>query len=74
MILERFPELLALPEGEKMQLAEELYERALPGLPHLTEDEIHSELEESVAEYRRDPEAAGNWEQVKARVLARRRA
>ena len=74
MILERFPELLALPESEKLQLAEELYGTALQVLPHLTEDEIHAELEASVEEYRRDPGTAGGWEQVKARVLARRRA
>ncbi len=74
MILERFPELLALPEGEKLQLAEELYGKALEVLPHLTEDEIHAELEQRVEEDRRDAGAASGWEQVKARVLARRRA
>ena len=73
MILERFPELLALPEIEKLQLAEELYGTALRVLPHLTEDEIHAELEGSMEEYHRDTATATGWEQVKARVLARRR-
>jgi putative addiction module component (TIGR02574 family) len=74
MILERFPGLLALSENEKLQLAEELYGRALQVLPHLSEDEIHAVLEESVEEFHRDPETGCGWEQVKARVLARRRA
>ena len=74
MVLERFPELLALRENEKLQLAEELYGRALQVLPHLSEDEIHAELEESVEEYQHDPNSGSGWEQVKARVLARRRA
>jgi hypothetical protein len=55
MILDRFPELRALSEAEKMQLAEELYGAALQELPHLSEDEIQAELERSMDEYRRDP-------------------
>lgn len=74
MILERFPELLALPENEKLQLAEELYGDAFQVLPHLTDDEIHAELDASVGEYRRDPDAAAGSAPVKARVLPRRRA
>ena len=74
MILDRFPELLALSETEKLQLAEELYGTVLKKLPHLSEDEIHAELEQSVEEYRRDPATASDWQQVKARILARRHA
>jgi putative addiction module component (TIGR02574 family) len=74
MILERFPALLALSETEKLQLAEELYGAALKDLPHLTDDEIHAELERSMDEYRRDPGSASDWQQLKARVLAKRHA
>ena len=43
MILDRFPELLALFETEKLQLAEELYGTALKEFPHLSDEEIHAE-------------------------------
>ena len=74
MILDRFPALSALSEAEKLLLAEELYGAALKGVPHITDDEIHAELERSMEEYRRDPTSASDWQQVKARVLARRHA
>ena len=74
MILDRFPALSALSEAEKLLLAEELYGAALKDLPHITDDEIHAELERSMEEYRRDPASASDWQQVKARVLARRHA
>ena len=72
MILDRFPELLALSETEKLQLAEELYGEALKELPHLSDDEIHAELERSADEYRRDPTSVSDWQTVKARILGRR--
>ena len=74
MILDRFPALLALSEAEKLQLAEELYGAALKELPHLTDDEIHAELERSMDEYRSEPASASDWRGLKARVLARRHA
>ena len=74
MILDRFPALSALSEAEKLLLAEELYGAALKDLPHITDDEIHAELERSMEEYCRDPASASDWQQVKARVLARRHA
>ena len=74
MILDRFPALSALSEAEKLLLAEELYGAALKDIPHITDDEIHAELERSMDEHRRDPASASDWQQVKARVLARRHA
>lgn len=72
MILDRFSELLSLSESEKLQLAEELYGAALKELPHLSDDKIHAELERGLDEYHREPASASDWQQVKARLLARR--
>ena len=74
MIAERFPELLALSSGERLQLAEELYSTVFAGKPRLSDEEIYAELNRSMAEYRADPDSASTWDEVKARILARESA
>jgi putative addiction module component (TIGR02574 family) len=72
MIAERFPELLRLSSGEKLQLAEELYSTVFAGKARLTDEEIYAELNQSLTEYHADPNSGSTWEEVKARILARR--
>ena len=74
MILDQYPELLTLSQTQKLQLAEELYSLVFAGKPQRSDEEVYAELERSMTEYRRDPETASTWEQLKARVLASRNA
>ena len=74
MIAERFPELLNLSSGEQLQLAEELYSTVFAGKARLTDEEIYAELNQSMDEFRADANSASSWDEVKARILARKRA
>ncbi len=74
MIADRFPELLQLTAAEQLQLADELYNQVVTGSPALTDEEIYGELEKSFEHAKAHPETTATWDEVKARVLASRRA
>jgi len=72
MISERFPELLALPDEDKLQLAGELWQDVIGGA---AEDDpaLVALIEARLAEYQAHPERVSPWADVKARLLALRR-
>lgn len=73
MIAEPIPELQRLSPEEKLVLAGELWDEwaALPDAIPRRDD--HTELLQARLEhYRRNPESATAWEDVKARILASR--
>lgn len=69
-------EALKLPAGERIRLAQELWDSIIPeaennpDLLPLTEAQIR-ELERRLAEQERDPSSAVPWEDVRARLRAR---
>ena len=69
-------EALKLPAGERIRLAQELWDsivpeaEADPDLLPLTEEQIQ-ELEHRLAEHERDPSSAVPWDEVRARLRAR---
>jgi putative addiction module component (TIGR02574 family) len=64
-------ELLELSPAERIELAEELWDSIEPEeMPPLTADEMQ-EVERRYAEHVRNPGRASNWEDVRARLLAR---
>ncbi len=69
-------EALKLPAGERIRLAQELWDsiapeaEANPDLLPLSEEQIQ-ELERRLAEHERDPSSALPWEEVRARLRAR---
>ncbi len=69
-------EALKLPAGERIRLAQELWDsivpeaEANPDLLPLSEEQIQ-ELERRLAEHKRDPSSALPWEEVRARLRAR---
>ena len=69
MLVETFPELLALSRGQQMLLASELWERAA-GQPNDARDEaIHELLNRRLAHFATHPESGGHWNDLKIRVL-----
>ncbi len=74
MIADRFPELLQLTAAEQLQLADELYNQVFTGNPALTDEEVFGELQKSFEYAKAHPETTATWDEVKARVLASRRA
>ncbi|PYI91455.1 MAG: hypothetical protein DME97_14330 [Verrucomicrobia bacterium] len=72
MIVERLPEVLALPTAEKEILAEELLNQVVlerdkdPGLIEL--------LRQRLDEHRAEPETGVRWEELRDRLLKRRHA
>ena len=74
MLIDEHPQLRALPPAQMLQLADELYTLFFTGNPHPSDDEIFAELQRSLAEYHQAPESARTWDEVKARLLARRNA
>jgi hypothetical protein len=74
MIAARFPELGPLSATERLQLADELYSQVFAGSPSLTDGEIYVELQKSFEHAKAHPETTSTWDEVKARVLASRRA
>ena len=69
-------EALKLPAGERIRLAQELWDSIIPeaeadpDLLPLTEEQIR-ELERRLADHERDPNSAIPWEEVRARLRAR---
>ena len=64
MIIERFPELLALSDEEKWQLSCELNGHIFLDEP-VTDPEIIAELDRRWQEYLRDPSTARPWSEVR---------
>lgn len=69
-------EILKLPVGDRIRLAQELWDsivpeaEADPDLLPLTEEQIR-ELERRLAEHGRGPSSAVPWEEVRTRLRAR---
>jgi putative addiction module component (TIGR02574 family) len=55
---------LALPETERLWLAERLMETLPPELDEMTDDELFAELERRRAEVKKDPSIAIPWKDV----------
>ena len=65
---------LGLPVSERLQLVEEIWDTiaAAPDALPLTEEDKRL-IEERLEARRRDPQAGSSWEEVYARILARRK-
>lgn len=69
-------EALKLPAGERIRLAQQLWDSIVPeaetapDLLPLSEEQIQ-ELERRLAEHERDPSSAVPWADVRARLRAR---
>jgi putative addiction module component (TIGR02574 family) len=72
MIVELLPEVQKLSPEDKPALAAELFEEAADWSSEAPDAELLSVLNERLAEYRANPEAASPWSEVKARILRRR--
>lgn len=74
MILESIPQLSKLTPDEKFVLASELCQQAIceeSGEPSIS-DELAKELQQSLAEYRKEPEQGVCWEELHNRLLSSR--
>lgn len=71
MILERLPEVQKLPDPEKRQLAEELWQAAEEGDAIEVDPAIIALLDKRLAEYAASPSAVSAWKEVEARVFQR---
>jgi putative addiction module component (TIGR02574 family) len=68
---ELWAELMELSPEERIELVEDLWDSIAPQqLPPLTPEQ-KEELDRRYAEHLRDPSRALQWEDVKARLLAR---
>lgn len=68
---ELWSELMKLTADERIELVEDLWDSiGQHEMPPLT-DEQKEELDRRYAEHLRDPTSASQWEDVKARLLAR---
>jgi putative addiction module component (TIGR02574 family) len=74
MIKEKIPELQKLSTADKFALAVELWDElsSKPDEIPVTEDQLN-ELDRRFEEYRQNPDKVVSWEEVKAKILSRRR-
>jgi len=72
MIVEQLPEVQKLSPEDKLVLAAELFEEAADWSAEAPDQDMLAILNERLAEYRANPEAAVPWSEVKARILRRR--
>jgi putative addiction module component (TIGR02574 family) len=72
MIVEQLPEVQKLSPEDKLVLAAELFEEAADCSAEAPDQDMLAILNERLAEYRANPEAAAPWSEVKARILCRR--
>ena len=70
MIADQFPGLLQRSDGEKLQLAGELWRDVIGDDIPSDDPTLASLLESRLAEYEAHPERVSTWDQVKARLLA----
>ena len=68
MILETLPAVQQLSPCEQSQLIEELWERWLPRDDEETRSATVELLEARLAHYRKHPETASTWDEVKERI------
>ena len=67
-----YPELFQLTLPERLQLVEDLWDSIAIEAENIPlSDWQKAELERRAAEYRRNPEAAGTWDEAKQRILDR---
>jgi putative addiction module component (TIGR02574 family) len=64
-------ELLGLPLEERLDIAQALWDSAVPQPEIVLTDEQKALLEKRRAEFLADPDGCDSWEEVKARILAR---
>ena len=72
MISERYPDLLTLPDEDKLQLAGELWKDVIGDAAN-DDPTLAALIEARVAAYQAHPEHVSSWADVKARLLALRR-
>ena len=72
MISERYPDLLALPDEDKLQLAGELWNDVI-GDAADDDPALVALIQARLVEYQAHPERVSPWADVKARLLALRR-
>jgi putative addiction module component (TIGR02574 family) len=72
MIAERFPEVMALPDDEKLRFIAELWED-VAGDDIPDDPAVVALIEQRLAEYRANPQDVSSREDVKSRILASRR-
>lgn len=71
MILEQLPEVQRLPDVEKRQLAEELWQAVGEGDAVEVDPAILALLDARLADYAANPDAVSTWKEVEARVFER---
>lgn len=64
-------ELMELPLEERLDIAQALWDSAVPEPEVVLTDEQKGILEKRRAAFLADPDACSSWEDVKARILAR---
>lgn len=69
MIAEEFPEIQSLPAEKQLALAAELFELATDSSPEEPDPDIVELLNARLGEYRRNPDAASPWSEVRERIL-----
>jgi putative addiction module component (TIGR02574 family) len=70
VILERHPEIKQLSTAEKLALVAELWDDVAKHPENVpVSEECLAELDQRMAEYRRDPSKVTSWEAIKARIL-----
>lgn len=72
MISEKYPDLLTLPDEDKLQLAGELWKDVI-GDAAEDDPALVALIEARLAEYQAHPERVAPWADVRARLLALRR-
>lgn len=72
MIVERLPEVLALPTEQKELLAEELLNQVV--LEKEKDPALLELLRRRLAEHEAEPEGGVRWEELRDRLLSRRHA
>jgi hypothetical protein len=68
-MIEQFPEILALPTGQKEQLAEELLRQVM--LENDNDTDLLELLRQRFTEHAAEPDAGVRWEELRDRLLKR---
>jgi putative addiction module component (TIGR02574 family) len=69
-MIERIPELRTLSPADKLTLVTELWDDLASNPEDIPVPPEHiAEIERRLEEYRKHPELAATWEEVKARIL-----
>jgi len=73
MVAEKYPELMALPDSQKLQCAAELWASVLGELSEDCDPAMQELIESRLADYQAHPERVVPWSEVKAQLLASRK-